>query len=251
MIKHAAANARAGSNTRPSAPAESRAARITGNAPAFAVFDCDGTLVDTHASIVHCMNAAFDAMGLAAPAPAAVRATIGLPLPDCVRILSPELDERMQKRIVAAYREAFFDVRRFEIVDEPLFPGILALLDALDARGVVLGIATGKIERALILTLERHGLMSRFATLQTADKAPAKPDPAMLVRAMAEVGAAPEQTVMIGDSTYDIRMGRNAGTATVGVVWGQNNADELAAAGAEFLAQSAGEILERFPARRR
>lgn len=224
-------------------------ARITENVLTLAVFDCDGTLVDTHASIVHCMTAAFDAMGLAPPAPAAVRATIGLPLNDCVRILSPEHGERIRERIVAAYREVFFDARRFETVDEPLFPGIAALLDALEARGVVLGIATGKIERALFLTLERHGLLSRFATLQTADKAPAKPNPAMLVRAMAEVGAAPERTVMIGDSTYDILMGRNAGTATVGVVWGHDNADALAAAGAEFLARSAGEILERIPAR--
>jgi phosphoglycolate phosphatase len=224
---------------------------ITEKAPPFAVFDCDGTLVDTHASIIHCMTVAFNALGLVPPTPAAVRATIGLPLNDCVRILSPERGERMWERIVTAYREVFFDARRFDIVDEPLFPGIPDLLDALESRGVVLGIATGKIERALILTLERHGLLSRFATLQTADKAPAKPDPAMLVRAMAEVGAAPERTVMIGDSAYDILMGRNAGTATVGVVWGQNNADELAAAGAEFLARSAGEILQRFPARAR
>ncbi len=251
MIKTGAGSARAESIVRRTAHAEGVARGTTETTPAFAVFDCDGTLVDTHASIVQCMAAAFGTVGLAPPAPTAVRATIGLPLHDCVRILSPEHGERVRERIVVAYREAFFDVRRFETVDEPLFPGVTALLDALEARGVVLGIATGKIARALVLTLERHGLLSRFATLQTADKAPAKPDPAMLVRAMAEVGAAPERTVMIGDSTYDILMGRNAGVATVGVVWGQNNADELAAAGAEFLAQSAAEILERFPERGR
>lgn len=224
---------------------------MTHEVRSLAVFDCDGTLVDTHASIVHCMTAAFRSMGNTPPEPAAVRATIGLPLQDGVRILAPEQDERTRQRIVDAYRETFFDRRRFDTVDEPLFPGIPALLDALEARGIVLGIATGKIERALVLTLERHGLLNRFATLQTADKAPAKPDPAMLIRAMDEVGAAPDQTVMIGDSTFDIIMGRNAGTATIGVVWGQNNADELAAAGAEFLARSAEDILERWPPRGR
>lgn len=215
---------------------------VTGNAPPCAIFDCDGTLVDTHASIVHCMSAAFAAVGEAPPRPDAVRATIGLPLAECVRLLLPAAAESARSRIVAAYREAFFDMRRFETVDEPLFPGIAALLDALEARGVVLGIATGKIERALNLTLERHGLLGRFATRQTADKAPAKPDPAMLNRAMAEVGATPARTVMIGDSVYDILMGKNAGVRTVGVVWGQNNADELAAVGADFLARDAAAV---------
>ena len=215
---------------------------ITGAGPAFAVFDCDGTLVDTHASIVHCMQAAFVAMGQRPPPSDAVRATIGLPLPECVHRILPDAEDRVRARIVTAYREVFFDVRRFDSVDEPLFPGIPALLDALEARGIVLGIATGKIERALNLTLERHGLLSRFATRQTADKAPAKPDPAMLDRAIADVGAARARTVMIGDSVYDIVMSRNAGVRAVGVVWGQNNAEELAAAGADFLARDAAAV---------
>lgn len=215
---------------------------VTGTGPALAVFDCDGTLVDTHASIVHCMQAAFVAMGQRPPPSDAVRATIGLPLPECVRRILPDAEEGVRARIVTAYREVFFDVRRFDSVDEPLFPGILALLDALDARGIILGIATGKIERALNLTLERHGLLARFATRQTADMAPAKPDPAMLNRAMAEVGATPARTVMIGDSVYDILMSRNAGVCAVGVVWGQDNAGELAAAGADFLARDAAAV---------
>lgn len=224
------------------ADADSRRKNITGITTAFAVFDCDGTLVDTHASIVHCMRAAFVAVGQLPPASDAVRATIGLPLAECVLRILPDAEEGVRSRVVTAYREAFFDTRRFASVDEPLFPGIPALLDAFEQRGIVLGIATGKIERALNLTLERHGLLSRFATRQTADKAPAKPNPAMLNKAMVEVGATPAQTVMIGDSVYDILMGRSAGVRSVGVVWGQNNTDELAAAGADFLAQDAGAV---------
>lgn len=217
---------------------------VTESGPLFAVFDCDGTLVDTHGSIVHCMSLAFAAVGRAAPAPAVIRATIGLPLEDGVRQLLPDATDRAQQRIVEAYRAAFFDAGRFERIEEPLFPGIAALLDTLEERGVVLGIATGKIERALNLTLERHGLLARFVTRQTADLGPAKPDPAMLMRAMSAVGATPGRTVMIGDTHYDIRMGKNAGTAAIGVVWGQDNADDLAAAGADFVAREAAEISE-------
>ena len=239
---------RAASALRP-LPGGQDSGRAVPGYPLFAVFDCDGTLVDTHASIVHCMSLAFEAAGRPKPAPAAIRATIGLPLGEGVRELLPDGDEHIRARIVTAYREAFFDTRRFERIDEPLFPGIADLLDALESQGVILGIATGKIERALNMTLERHGLLGRFATRQTADHGPGKPDPAMLVRAMAAVGAAPARTVMIGDSHYDIRMGKSAGTAAVGVVWGQNDADELARAGADFVARAAGEILDWLSAR--
>src|SRR5690242_19124516 len=185
-----------------------------------AVFDCDGTLVDSQHSIVACMTAAFAAAGLAAPTAEAVRRVVGLPLAASVARLSPLLAIAECERVAELYKQAFTEMRGSRPIDEPLFPGVRELLDALEAEGVLLGVATGKGRRGLRITLEHHGLLDRFVTLQTADDAPGKPHPEMLRRAMAETGADPSATAMIGDTTYDIVMALNAGTAAIGVGWG-------------------------------
>ncbi len=153
-----------------------------------AVFDCDGTLVDSQHSIIACMSAAFAAAGLAAPAAEAVRRVVGLPLAASVAKLNPVLAPAECERVAELYKEAFVGIRRDRAIAEPLFPGVRELIDALEAEGVLLGIATGKGRRGLRITLEQHGLLERFVTLQTADDAPGKPHPEMLRRAMAETG---------------------------------------------------------------
>jgi phosphoglycolate phosphatase len=207
-----------------------------------AVFDCDGTLVDSQHSIVACMEAAFVAAGMASPTPEAVRRVVGLPLAECVARLVPAGSAGECERLVELYKDAFMDMRRFDKVDEPLFAGVRELLDALEAEGWLLGVATGKGRRGARITLDRHRLLTRFVTVQTADDAPGKPHPEMLRRAMAEAGAEPATTAMIGDTTFDILMARNAGTAAIGVAWGYHPPEDLHAAGADAVAEAAHEV---------
>src|SRR3546814_8686975 len=105
---------------------------------------------------------------------------------------------------------------------------------ALDAAGILLGVATGKSRRGLVRTLERHGLLDRFVTLKTADDGPGKPNPAMLPAAMAETGVTPAATAMIHATNYDVVMALRASVPAIGMSWGYNYADELASAGARM-----------------
>lgn len=205
--------------------------------PGLVVFDCDGTLVDSQRAIVACMNAAFAAVGADAPDPASVRRVIGLPLATCVAQIAPELGEPAHGRIVEAYKEQFFVLRQREDHDEPLYDGAAALLDRLDERGILMGVATGKGRRGLLAVLERHGLQSRFVTLQTGDVPPGKPHPAMLQRAMADAGVDAAATVMIGDTSFDMQMARAAGVRAIGVTWGYHEPAALLQAGAMTLAE--------------
>ncbi len=154
------------------------------------VFDFDGTLVDSQWMIAQSMARAFEAEGLPAPAPAAVRRVVGLRLEMAAAQLLPDPgDMDTAQRIADSYRNAFQDLHARGEVHEPLFPGARAALARLDQPQVSLGIATGKGRRGLLNSLERHGLSEFFATLQTADDGPGKPHPEILHRAMAEVGA--------------------------------------------------------------
>lgn len=200
-----------------------------------AVFDCDGTLVDSQHAIVACMREAFRAHGRAAPEEAAVRRVIGLSLDEAVWRLSAE--ESAVPLIAKSYRQAFLAMRAEPDFHEPLFVGVTSALQSLESAGLLLGIATGKARRGLLATLERHGLAGRFVTLQTADLNPGKPHPAMLLRAMAETGVEPERTVLVGDTSFDMQMARGAGTRAVGVAWGYHAPDELKAAGADRIAE--------------
>jgi phosphoglycolate phosphatase len=120
--------------------------------------------------------------------------------------------------------------------EEPLYDGIAELVDALAADGWLLGVATGKSDRGLAFCLDHHGLADRFVTLQTADRHPSKPHPAMVEQAMADAGAAPETTWMIGDTSYDMAMARAAGATALGVTWGYHPREALLGAGAHHIA---------------
>ncbi len=215
------------------------------------VFDCDGTLVDSQHAIVSTMAAAFEAAGLPAPDAAAVRRVVGLSLESAVaRLLegadgAPSADalDRQSQRLAELYRRAFHELRSDADYREPLFPGARDALAGLHALQVLLGIATGKGRRGLLATLESHGLADFFVTLQTADSAPGKPHPGMLERAMAETGSAPHDTVLVGDTVFDIEMARNAGVTAIGVSWGYHEAEELAAAGATRVIDSFSQLL--------
>jgi phosphoglycolate phosphatase len=201
-----------------------------------AVFDCDGTLVDSAHNIIAGMRLAFAAHGLTPPADEPVRRVVGLSLETAMAALAPEAASALHGRLAASYKEAFFELRARPDHSEPLYPGAEAAIGALQAAGCLLGVATGKSQRGLRAVLERHGLLGRFVTLQTADIAEGKPHPEMLHRAMAETGADLVDTVMIGDTSYDMQMAANAGVAAIGVGWGYHPTAELAACGARAVA---------------
>jgi phosphoglycolate phosphatase len=212
--------------------------------PRLAVFDCDGTLVDGQAGVVNAMEAAFASARLPAPDRHQVRRIVGLSLPQAIRLLAPEADEELRQGIDAAYREAFRSARESGQLVEPLYDGIAELVEKLANSGWTLGIATGKSDRGLIHMLATHGLSAAFATLQTADRHPSKPHPAMLQAALAETGFAPSAAVMIGDTQYDMAMAVNAGVRAIGVDWGYHSRAELHEAGAAVVAASPAELEE-------
>ncbi|MEO6040315.1 MAG: HAD-IA family hydrolase [Croceibacterium sp.] len=209
-----------------------------------AVFDCDGTLVDGQAAVCAAMAAGFAGAGLPAPDPHQVRRIVGLSLPQAVARLAPHAEPAARQRVVEAYKSAFFQARSDGSLREPLYGGIAPLLTRLHGAGWRLGVATGKSDRGLTGCLEMHGIADLFATLQTADRHPSKPHPAMLEAAMAETAARPADTVMIGDTVYDIEMARAAGVRALGVAWGYHEPEELLAAGADAVAGTPAELGE-------
>lgn len=201
-----------------------------------AIFDCDGTLVDSQSSIVGAMTDAFVGDGLAPLPRAMVLSIVGLSIIEAIAALLPDRDAATHRRIAEGYKQAFHARRARGEIREPLYDGIRAAIDALTADGWRLGVATGKSDRGLALCLAHHGLTDRFVTLQTADRHPSKPHPSMLATAMAEAGAGPETTVMIGDTSFDMDMGRAAGVTTIGVTWGYHAHADLVACGATHIA---------------
>lgn len=201
--------------------------------PRLVVFDCDGTLVDSQHMIVAAMGHAFAAHGLAALPRQQVLSIVGLSLDEALFALIPHEEDAKRRRITQAYKDAFQHLRSRPDLAEPLFPGTREAIEAIAAReGVLLGIATGKSQRGLRHMLETHDLGKFFVTLQTADDAPSKPHPAMLEQAMREAGASPRDTVLVGDTSYDILMAVAAGAHALGVNWGYHQAGELIEAGA-------------------
>jgi phosphoglycolate phosphatase len=209
-----------------------------------AIFDCDGTLVDSQANICMAMNDAFATARLDPPGRVATLRVVGLSLIEAMQMLLPEADTRFHSTMAENYKQAFWRLRDQGMVEEPLYDGIADAIDALEADGWLLGVATGKSDRGLALCLEYHGLTNRFITLQTADRHPSKPHPSMIETAIADAGASPETTVMIGDTSFDMLMARNANVRALGVAWGYHEAADLHAAGAHAVADHPSAIME-------
>lgn len=209
-----------------------------------AVFDCDGTLVDSQADILWAMARAFELARLPLPDPNHVRRMVGLSLPIAIRELAPEAEHRQQQDIIENYKTAFRNRREEGLLEEPLYDGIPELLRALHNNGWSLAVATGKSQRGLTACLTSHGLIDLFVSLQTADNNPSKPHPAMLEAALFEAGAQAKDAVMIGDTSFDMQMASAARVRAIGVTWGYHSPDELEATGADAIAQTVGELGE-------
>lgn len=198
------------------------------------LFDVDGTLVDSQHMIVAAMNRAFADVGLAPPPRAATLSVVGLSLDEAMtRLLGATAETGTVRALGEAYKAAYFDLRRSGDAQEPLYPGARAAVDALAARDdVLLGLATGKSHRGIRAVLDLHDLHGRFVTVQCADDHPSKPHPAMILAALAETGVEASRAVIVGDTAFDVEMGRAAGILAIGVAWGYHPADRLEAAGA-------------------
>ena len=207
-----------------------------------AVFDCDGTLVDGQAAVCETMEQAFAAIGSPPPPRSAIRRTVGLSLPVAVRELMKGGREDDQLQVVDAYKRLFRETRLSGALHEPLFDGMAAMLERLGADDWLLGVATGKSDRGLHACLDKHEIKHRFVTLQTADRHPSKPHPAMLQAALDEAGVVAADTVMIGDTTFDIDMAQAIGVRAIGVSWGYHEPAELRGAGAIGVADTMEEL---------
>jgi len=209
-----------------------------------AIFDCDGTLVDSGATIYAALAQAFTENGLELPQPEVSRRVIGLSLTEAMASLLPEGSSDQHLKLSDDYKRAFQQLRAEGRVEEPLFDGVLELLDDLEADGWLLAVATGKSDRGLNHCLESHGIHARFVSLQTADRHPSKPHPSMVEQAIADAGAAPGTTIVVGDTSFDMAMAAAAGAAPIGAAWGYHEADELIDAGAVAVAAQPRDVLE-------
>lgn len=208
------------------------------------LFDCDGTLVDSQHVIVAAMGRAFARAELAVPPREAVLGIVGLSLVEAMQRLGEDDPRFPAERLADLYRQAFRELRTEPDFSEPMFPGMRGLIDTLSARDdVLLGIATGKSQRGVAAVLGHHGLEGRFVTIQTADDAPSKPHPAMVHQAMAATGIDARDTVLIGDTSFDMVMARAAGAGAIGVSWGYHAPELLRQSGAQWLVDDADELL--------
>jgi phosphoglycolate phosphatase len=211
--------------------------------PFLIVFDCDGTLADSQHIITEAMRFAFESTGLAAPERSSILRIVGLSLDEAVAALAPDQREAIRDEIVSAFRERSAALRLTATMREPMFPGAAPLLRSLVEReDVILGLATGKSKRGVARIIEQHGLDGIFATVQTADDAPSKPHPGMLLQAMDDTGTSPATAVMIGDTSYDMLMAASANVASIGVTWGYHTKAELRQAGAKMIVHSFAEL---------
>lgn len=208
-----------------------------------AIFDCDGTLVDSGGTIQRALGLAFDHHGLDLPPRAQSQKVIGLSLVEAMEQLAPDLDAERHRHLAETYKDAFVTLRGQGRVEEPLFDGILPLLDELERRGWLLAVATGKSDRGLRHCLLGHDLHARFLSLQTADRHPSKPHPSMALQALRDCGAEPECSVVIGDTSWDMGMAKSAGCHAIGALWGYHDADELRQGGADALAATPDQVL--------
>jgi len=201
-----------------------------------AIFDCDGTLVDSQHNICAAVEEAFATNGLIAPPRNAIRRIVGLSLVEAMRMLLPDAEAALHQRVAQDYKDAFFRMRSAgAMAEEPLYDGIADLLATLAAQGWLLGVATGKSDRGLAHILAHHGIAGHFLTLQTADRHPSKPHPSMIETAMRDAGALAANTAMIGDTSFDMAMARAGGVRAIGVGWGYHPPEELTEAGAHVV----------------
>lgn len=188
------------------------------------VFDWDGTLMDSEARIVACIQSAFADIGEIPPPREIAREVIGLGLEEAMTMLWPDGDVQQRRELVDRYRFHFLAGSESE---SSLFPGVRELLQDLNESGLLLAVATGKSRRGLEAALNCTGLRGQFHATRCADETFSKPHPEMLFQVMDELRADRSETLMIGDTEYDMEMARNAGVAALAVAYGVHHPERL------------------------
>ncbi len=186
------------------------------------VFDWDGTLMDSEAQIVACLHAAIADLGLEPMGDDTVKNVIGLGLREAIDTLVPGRDERFLQTFVEHYRKYWFQSEASQ-----LFEGVRDVLDTLAQQQLLLGVATGKARRGLQRVLDETGLACCFHATRCSDEARSKPHPQMLLDIMAELDVLPGETLMVGDTEYDMEMATNAGAAKIAVRSGVHSEERL------------------------
>ncbi len=195
------------------------------------------------------MQRAYDAHAIACPPRERVLSIVGLSLREAFDHLGAGHEGFPVDGLIERYKQAFFELRHSPAHQEPLYPGAREAVLSLAARDdCMLGIATGKSQRGVRAILTHHDLLMHFSTIKTADDAPSKPHPGMILEAMREAGAKPNDTVMIGDTTYDMEMARAAGVHAIAVNWGYHPAELLEASGASEVTSDFAELRSRIEA---
>lgn len=189
------------------------------------VFDWDGTLMDSTGHIVFCMREAINELGLTTLTDNQISHIIGLGLPEAIKTLFPHIDSTTAKQLEDTYRSIWLS----HPTESPLFDNALALLDKLNQPSQFLAVATGKSRRGLNKVLAETGLANRFVATRCADESHSKPNPQMLQELITFCGVAAEQTLMIGDTEFDLMMAHNAGANCVGVSHGAHSEAQLKA----------------------
>jgi phosphoglycolate phosphatase len=193
------------------------------------VFDWDGTLMDSEARIVVCMQRAAADVGLPVPSVAAARDIIGLGLADAVQRLFPQADAPRVTSLVDAYRHHWLGD---DVAPAAMFAGAEPLLEGLRAAGCLLAVATGKSRRGLDKALDESGLAGYFHATRCADETFSKPHPQMLEEILTDLDTRPAAALMVGDTEYDMQMARSARVPAVGVAHGVHAVERLLAHGA-------------------
>ena len=188
------------------------------------IFDWDGTLMDSEAKIVDCVRAAAEDLDLGVPADDRIRNIIGLGLTEAVTTLFPGSDDEQVQAVARRYRHHFLAVNE---TPSALFPGAVMVLEALADRDYLLAVATGKGRQGLDRALADTGLARLFHATRCADETLSKPHPEMLHQLMNELGAMPGETLMVGDTEYDMQMAVNAGTERLAVSYGVHAPERL------------------------
>lgn len=211
------------------------------------IFDFDGTLVDSRSLILESHRIVFSEFRLPLPLPA-----------DCLSLVGKTLDLILAqlagskapiRDMVRAYDLLLPQLRANPDFAEKPFDGIADLLRDLSyAPDTVLGMATGHTSVTVAPALAALQWRNFFRTIQAADMAPSKPHPAMLLQALEATGVAPENAIFVGDTTYDMEMARAAKVQSMGVGWGYHRAEQLAAAGAHFVASTVDELRDHLQA---
>jgi phosphoglycolate phosphatase len=209
------------------------------------IFDMDGTLIDSQHSIVSAAKEALYTNGFDQPDDKYIKDGIGLSLPEAIsRLLPSKADKSVVNDVIQSYRNAFMRMAINPEISDPMFTGAKECLKTLYDKHHTLGVATGKSLNGLSLNLKSHEIADYFSTLQTADTCPSKPHPCMVEKAMAETGASKNETIMVGDTIYDIMAGNNAGVKSIGVSWGYHSSDDLRNSGAYQIIDDFSQLID-------